>query len=278
MEYSRKEFLQVSLKSLVVIGLGNALESFRNDELSWPDKDEIQLRFALASDGHYGQADTEYVYYHYKMLGWLNNEKEKRGLDFAVINGDLVHNDLAFLPEVKAKWDLLSMPYYVTRGNHDHAQPETWEKTWGMPLNHAFESGDSAFLILDTSDEKGAYLCPDLAWTRSQLLKYSSNKFLFVFMHITPVRWTSGGIDCPELIKLFAQQPNLKAIFHGHDHDQDSVKEKKGKYYFFDAHIAGDWGTDYRGYRIVEVLKNGKVLTYQVNAALQFNVNQFKIK
>jgi hypothetical protein len=66
---------------------------------------------------------------------------------------------------------------------------------------------------------------------------------------------------------LFQKHPNVKAVFHGHDHDQDNVKEHKGKHYFFDSHIGGSWGTDYRGYRVVEVLKDGSVISYQMNPA-----------
>jgi hypothetical protein len=76
---------------------------------------------------------------------------------------------------------------------------------------------------------------------------------------------------------MFSQQKNLKAIFHGHDHDQDDVKENGGKYYFFDSHVAGSWGTDYHGYRIVEVLKSGEVITYQMNPSTQQQVNSNKI-
>ena len=43
--------------------------------------------------------------------------------------------------------------------------------------------------------------------------------------------------------------------------------------YFFDSHIAGNWGTAYRGYRIVEVLNNGEILTYQMNPSSMQKVN-----
>jgi hypothetical protein len=92
-------------------------------------------------------------------------------------------------------------------------------------------------------------------------------------MHITPFKWTQHGISCPELVELFNKQTNLKAVFHGHDHDQDGAKENSGKHYFFDSHIAGNWGTQYRGYRIVEILKTGKILTYQMNPSSSQKVN-----
>jgi len=273
MSLSRKEFLQLSLKSIFVIGAGNSLQSFATRNFKLPDADQIELRFALGSDGHYGQPDTNFLFHHDDMVGWLNGEKQSRGIDFSVINGDLFHNDPSFLPIVKKKWDQLKMPYYVSHGNHDNVDGDTWKETWNIDLHHAFEKNNTAFLILNTADEKGEYICPDIEWTKQQLDIYRSKKHLFVFMHITPFKWTPGGVDCPEVVELFNKQSNLRAVFHGHDHDQDNMKENKDKYYFFDSHIAGNWGTAYRGYRIVEILKSGEVLSYQMNPAMQQKVN-----
>ncbi len=277
MNVSRKEFLRLSLKGVLLIGAGNSLRSFAADGFRLPKKEDLQLRFALASDGHYGEINTDWEHHHDNMIGWLNSEQQDRGIDFTVINGDLFHNDVSYLPEVKKKWDQLSMSYYVSHGNHDHIDAAGWEKTWNIPQHHAFEKGDTGFLILNTASEKGDYICPDLDWTKEHLARYESKKHLFVFMHITPLKWTKAGIDCPELVAMFSRQSNLRGVFHGHDHDEDNVKEHEGKYYFFDSHIAGSWGTDYRGYRIVEILKNGEILTYQINPAAKSKINEKKI-
>jgi len=277
MSLSRKEFLKLTLKSAFIIGAGNSLQSFASKEFLLPRPDQIKLRFALASDGHYGQPETDYALHHDNMIGWLNKEKDSRGVDFSVINGDLFHNEPSFLPEVKAKWDQLKMPYYVSHGNHDTVDNQTWQKTWNQTLYHAFEKDDSGFLILNTANEKGDYISPDVKWTREHLDLYNTKKHLFVFMHITPFKWTQGGIDCPKVTEMFKAQSNLRAVFHGHDHDIDGVKSNDGKYYFFDSHIAGNWGTEYRGYRIVEILKNGNVLTYQMNPAKDKKMNSDKI-
>lgn len=274
---SRRKFIEYSIKSVVVIGAGNMLQSFDSHDFRLPPKRKVLLRFALASDGHFGQPNTPFEVNHTEMVGWLNGEVPKRGLQFSVINGDIFHDNIDFLAPAKKKWDELSMPYYVTHGNHDHASAETWEKTWQIPLHHAFEMGDTAFLILNTADESGKYICPDLDWAREKLQQYQAKKHLFVFMHITPVKWTKNAIECPELVELFTRQTNLRGVFHGHDHDQDDRKEQGGKHYFFDSHIAGNWGTPYRGYRIVEVLKDGNILTYQVNPAVQQPVNYHSI-
>ena len=273
MSVNRRQFLQLSFKTAVVIGVGNTLQSFVSSDFILPAKEKIKMRFAVASDGHYGQPDTKYDEMHDEMVSWLNAEKKDRGIDFTMINDDLFHNDTAMLPEVKKKWDGLTMPYYVSHGNHDMIEEENWNKMWNMKWHYAFEQHDVAFLVLNTADKEGKYICPDLDWAKENLEKYQSKERLFVFMHITPFNWTKGGLPCPELIEMFNKQKNLKAIFHGHDHDQDNVKENKGKYYFFDSHVAGNWGTDYRGYRIVEVLKSGEIITYQMNPTTQQKVN-----
>src|SRR6516164_4523430 len=99
MNLSRKEFLKLSLKSAFIISAGNSLQSFVANGLSLPPPDSVRLRFAVASDGHYGQEKTNYEFYHDRMVNFLNEEKARRGLDFTMINGDLFHNDVRYLPE-----------------------------------------------------------------------------------------------------------------------------------------------------------------------------------
>lgn len=275
---NRRDFLSYGLKSIVLLGAGNTLQSFASAGFHLPDRRKVKLRFALASDGHYGQAQTTYFQNHKKMVKWLNRDHRSRKLDFSVINGDLFHDDKKFLPEVKETWSRLNMQYYVTHGNHDMVEESVWQQTFGMPWHFAFEKEDVAFLILNTADVNGKYICPDLDWTREQLDIYKSHRHLFVFMHITPVKWTEAGIDCPELVDMFSRQNNLRGIFHGHDHKEDGMKERGGKHYFFDAHIAGNWGTPYIGYRVVEVLENGEILSYQVDPEKKAPVNSHTIE
>lgn len=274
---SRRKFLKLVLNGAVLLGAGNALQSFAGEGFSLPPRRKVRLRFAVASDGHFGQKDTDSEAKHNEMVAWINAEQASRGLNFALVNGDLFHDDIALLPTVKTYWDKLAVPYYVSHGNHDHASEQQWEQTWGKPWHYGFEQDKIGFVVLNTADEAGKYICPDLYKTRQLLDQYRDYGQLFVFMHITPFKWTGAGIDCPEVVALFNQQSNLKAVFHGHDHDQDDVKESGGKHYFFDSHVAGSWGTEYRGYRIVEVLKNGDVLTYQMNPAKKVQVNNKRI-
>jgi 3',5'-cyclic-AMP phosphodiesterase len=197
----------------------------------------------------------------------------KSPLSFVLFNGDLVHDTPALLHEVKKKYDALKMPYFVCRGNHDRCSAEHWEAVWNRPLNYSFDIGDTGFLVLDTANEKGSYVCPDIRWTRHELDRLASGKELFAFMHITPRKWTRHGIHCPKLVRMFSRQNNLRAVFQGHDHDHDYVMREACKPYFFDGHLGGNWGTTYRGYRMVEVLHNGSAITYQVNPFEHLTVN-----
>ena len=273
MSVNRRKFFQLTFKTVVVIGAGNTLQSFAANSFTLPHKDDILLRFAVVSDGHYGQPGTKYEEMHNEMVDWLNAEHKKRSLNFTVVNGDLFHDNNEMLLPVKKQWDKLVMPYYVSHGNHDKVTEDVWQQTFNTKWHYAFEHDDIAFLVLNTADVTGKYIWPDLQWTKEQLEKYAAKKQLYVFMHITPFDWTKGGLPCPEIASMFSNQKNLKAVFHGHDHDQDNVKENGGKYFFFDSHVAGNWGTTYRGYRIVEVLKNGSVITYQMNPSGNIQVN-----
>jgi hypothetical protein len=35
--------------------------------------------------------------------------------------------------------------------------------------------------------------------------------------------------------------------------------------FVFDAHFGGSWGTDYRGFRVVELMKDNSIVTYLMN-------------
>jgi hypothetical protein len=277
MSISRRRFLKLGLNGAFIITTGNVLVPLGKNFFKDGSPGSLRYRFAIASDGHYGQPGTHYEAQHDRMIHWINAEKTNRRLDFTVINGDLFHDDVSFLNPVKAKWDNLAMPYYVSHGNHDKVDETQWKSVWNLPWHFSFEQEDIGIIVLNTADDKGNYICPDVEWTKNELQKLSTKRQLFVFMHITPFTWTKNGIACPAIVDLFDQQKNLKAVFHGHDHDQDDVKENNSKNYFFDSHVAGSWGTKYNGYRIVEVFENGQILTYQMNPKPMKKVNNTEI-
>jgi len=236
-------------------------------------ENKIELRFIVASDGHYGQENVDYDMDYKNIIKWLNTEYNTKGLDYAFFIGDLVHDNPKFLDSVKVYFDQLKSPYYVVKGNHEKSNAGIWIKTWGYTDNHDFEKKDYAFILASTSDTSGAYLCVDAVWLNQRLDYYSGKKYVFIFMHISQKDWTTHGIDCLEVREVIEKHPNVKAVFHGHDHQEDSIKTFNDKYYFWDGHFGGSWGVDYKGYRIVEVNKKGGVYTYQYNPTNDSIVN-----
>jgi hypothetical protein len=226
---------------------------------------KVKLRFVVASDAHYGQPKTEFDAMIDKITTQVNLFHKTNPLDFTVINGDIIHNEKPLMPLAKQKLDQLTMPYYVTRGNHDMVTEEEWKATWNTPLNHDVVVKKQAIILGDTSNEKGTYLSPDLVWLKQKLDEHKKKKHVFIFLHIPQAKWTVNGIDTPAFFELLKNYPNIKAVFHGHEHDQDGVKMSGNIPFFFDSHIGGSWGTAYKGFRVVELMDDDSLVTYMMN-------------
>ncbi|MGI9138048.1 MAG: metallophosphoesterase family protein [Sediminibacterium sp.] len=238
-------------------------------------KKKVKLRFVVASDIHYGQPNTPFEQMTETVINQINFFHQQNPLDFCVMNGDLIHNEKSFLPLVKSKLDSLSMPYYVTRGNHDMVTPEYWNSIWGIPLNHHIAIKNNGILLGDTSNEQGIYLSPDLNWLKNSLDAHKDKNHVFIFLHIPQAKWTKNGISTPEIFDIINKYPNVKAVFHGHEHDQDGVKMVEKVPYIFDAHVGGNWGTSYKGFRVVELMKDNTMITYMMNPTEKMNELSF---
>jgi 3',5'-cyclic AMP phosphodiesterase CpdA len=245
-------------------------------DLSQFEKKKLALRFVVLSDGHFGQPKTNYQEFYDIAIDHVNKQHTTKPFDFGVMNGDIIHDNVAFLGEAKKSLDNLKFPYYVTKGNHDIATPQLWESTWKMPLNYDVVVNDHVLLFGNTSNEKGEYLPPDMQWLSSSLKKYEKAENIFLFLHIPPIKWTSNAVSSLEFQDLVKQYKNIKGVFHGHEHDQDGIKWQDGIPYLFDSHIGGNWGTTYKGFRIVEVYKDGSMLTYIMNPTEKMNLSELK--
>ena len=228
-------------------------------------RDQIALRFVIASDFHYGQPNTAFEEMTDTLIHSVQFFHQHHPLDFCVLNGDIIHNEKNFLPLAKQKFASFTMPWFVTRGNHDLVSEAYWQEVWNTPLNQQIDIKDTVLLLGDTSDEKGTYLSPDLNWLKTKLEANNKKKSIFIFLHIPQAKWTANGVDTPAFFDLLAQYKNVKAVFHGHEHDQDGVKIKNNIPFYFDSHVGGNWGTPYKGFRVVEVLKTGELITYMMN-------------
>jgi metallophosphoesterase superfamily enzyme len=237
------------------------------------NRSKVVFRFVVASDAHYGQPGTAYDEMMEKITRQINSFHQESPLDFCVINGDIIHDKKHLLPLAKQKLDALDPVYYVTRGNHDMVTADYWNEVWGMPLNHTVIVKDQAIILGDTSNEAGKYLSPDLNWLAKQLEANKQKNNVFLFLHIPQKAWTANGINTPDFETLIDKYKNVTAIFHGHEHDQDGVKMlgERQTPCFFDAHMGGNWGTPYKGFRVVEVLNNDSWLSYMMNPTHKIN-------
>lgn len=260
----RRKFLQQAGSVTVLLAGG---QWFKADAAACLEsgRGKVVLRFAVASDGHYGQPGTPYQDYYATLVRRINETHQRDPFRFTVINGDIIHDDPSFFVPARQALDGLHMKYYVSQGNHDHCSRQRWQEIWGMPVNLDFHIHRNAFLIATTSDEKGAYLCPDLDWMAQQLRRYRSMENIFIFLHINPAGQTANAVSCAELTQLFSRHNNIRAVFNGHDHDKEGILVKEGIPYIFDAHFGGNWGTAYRGFRVVELLEDQSLRTFILN-------------
>jgi 3',5'-cyclic AMP phosphodiesterase CpdA len=262
----RRHFIANLSSALVLLNGQSVLAS---DYLSGNRK--AKMRFVIGSDSHYGQKNTPYREYLESAVAQIGIQHKTSPFDFAVINGDIVHDDISYFGEAKKILDTLPMTYYVTQGNHDHATPEQWESAWQRPLNYDKRQGDTVMLFASTSNAKGEYLPPDLNWLEKKFKEHESAKHILLIIHIPPVKFTANAVESKEFIAIVKQQHNLRAVFHGHEHDKDSIIWHNNIPYIFDGHIGGSWGVPYRGFRIVELYSDGAILTYMMDPFKMIN-------
>lgn len=274
-QISRRHFVKnISFASAFFMGGGfQSLSAQDVDAL----KDQVKMRFAVASDAHYGQPNTPYEVMMDTIIEKINLFHGSNPLDFCVMNGDIVHDEKSFLSQAKQKIDGLKVPYFVTRGNHDKCSSDYWEHVWNMPLNHQKVVKNSLVLLGDTSNEQGTYVSPDLAWLEAQLEANKKRKNIFLFLHIPQAKWTKNNIETPAFFELIKKYPNIRAVFHGHEHDQDGVQMVGKLPFLFDSHIGGSWGTPHKSFRVVELLNSGTVLTYLMDPTVRKNELSYSI-
>ena len=181
MKSTRRTFLKnFSIASAWLIG-GGIQELTAAEVLS--QKSKVAFRFAMASDGHYGQANTSFDDFYSQITQHINLFHQQSHLKGCVINGDIIHDKKEFLLQAKQKLDQLTMPYYVTKGNHDMVSDEYWKEVWTVPVNYEKVFKKNTFLMLSTSNEKGEYLCPDLVWLKAKLDKHKTKEHFYISPH-----------------------------------------------------------------------------------------------
>lgn len=114
-----------------------------------------------------------------------------------------------------------------------------------------------------------------LLTAKQKLEAHKKRQHTFIFLHIPQAKWTANAIDTPAFFELLKKYPNVKAVFHGHEHDQDGVKMRDNIPFLFDSHFGGNRGTNYKGFRVVGLLKDHSMLTYLMNPIEKINLNTY---
>jgi Icc protein len=287
---SRHQFLKTS--GVAALGVLTTAKWVKAEDVTPGSK--LKRRFIVASDLHYGQGKTAYDQLATDLVGWVNAEKKKKGIDALFLNGDLGHDSSAALLTLRDKHlTNLKAPYYAVKGNHDFVDgkagspTESWKSIWGYPANHTVKVGEFVFIMADTSApaQSKAYLAADIEWLKVQLHKHRDAPAIFVMIHISQRRnkvdgWPNFGVhdkhQAPKgeaVMDLLEATPNVRAVFHGHNHRETSAHVSGELRYFFDSHTGGSWGAK-RGYRVVEIYDDHKMVTYQVNAEDDVELNR----
>src|ERR1700761_4566034 len=89
---NRRKFITSSITGLAGITMLPAINTFAetNHQHTTANRGDFKLRFAIASDGHYAQPDTDSDTFYTNLVNWLNKEHHDNHLDLIIINGDLV--------------------------------------------------------------------------------------------------------------------------------------------------------------------------------------------
>lgn len=183
---NRRTFITNSLTSIAWLTILPTLSPYAQN-INQPKlgRAKVKLRFALVSDGHYGQKDTPYIENFNNMISWVNQEHKTSGLDFVIVNGDIVHDRPDLLTVVNQNYfSKFKMPYYAIPGNHDFADAKLWKSVFGYEDTYAFEKQGIAFITANTSNIKGEFLCPDNKYLKAQLEIHKNKAIIFVVMHI----------------------------------------------------------------------------------------------
>lgn len=240
-----------------------------------PEEDEeVLFRFAVASDLHYGEVNTDYVTHTQNFVTTFQAYQKNDPCAFLVLNGDIIHNDPQYLSQAYKALKGVHDKLYVTQGNHDRVPDDIWLNTWGQGVNSDFTMDDMAFIFGTTSDIVGSLKCPDLDFLKISLEKYKSKKHVFIFWHIHPHSPSMGcAADVKDVLKDYT---NIRAVFNGHDHNEEGIRNIDNIPYMFDGRLGGSWGSFDRNFRIIEVTKS-QIITYLMTPTTRKMLNKFNV-
>lgn len=233
-------------------------------ELNFPvikTRNKKKFKIAVSGDTQpYSNNEISYV------RDTLANElAQENDLEFVIVEGDVMGDDLDLFPRFKQVMSVSEKPLYLVPGNHDldfdaksdaHSF-DTFKREFG-PTYYSFDIGDVHFVVLDdvrypclpeldnldgkrnfcnnpdTAPTYNGVISKDqLQWLENDLAMVPENKLIVLNMHIPLVSFvdmnaTKHQVDnAAALYKIIGDRPAL--AFSGHTHTLEQFKA--GEYY-----------------------------------------------
>ena len=168
-------------------------------------------------------------------IATIVDEYKATGYPTAILlTGDVVWDNMDFLPRVKADFEALGVPVYAVIGNHDHNkhhknnQPraeQDYINAWGE-RNQAFMLGETLFVTLDNIDyaTKESYSlkvdADQLIWLAEVMDKYADVEHVAVCMHAPATSHRTGGFIpyAKPIVRIIGERKIDLITGHGHRH------------------------------------------------------------
>ena len=168
-------------------------------------------------------------------IATIVDEYKATGYPTAILlTGDVVWDNMDFLPRVKADFEALGVPVYAVIGNHDHNkhhknnQPraeQDYINAWGE-RNQAFMLGETLFVTLDNIDyaTKESYSlkvdADQLIWLAEVMDEYADVEHVAVCMHAPATSHRTGGFIpyAKPIIRIIGERKIDLITGHGHRH------------------------------------------------------------
>ena len=168
-------------------------------------------------------------------IATIVDEYKATGYPTAILlTGDVVWDNMKFLPRVKADFEALGVPVYAVIGNHDHNkrhknnQPraeQDYINAWGE-RNQAFMLGETLFVTLDNIDyaTKESYSlkvdADQLIWLAEVMDEYADVEHVAVCMHAPATSHRTGGFIpyAKPIVRIIGERKIDLITGHGHRH------------------------------------------------------------
>ena len=168
-------------------------------------------------------------------IATIVDEYKATGYPTAILlTGDVVWDNMDFLPRVKADFEALGVPVYAVIGNHDHNkhhknnQPraeQDYINAWGE-RNQTFMLGETLFVTFDNIDyaTKESYSlkvdADQLIWLAEVMDEYADVEHVAVCMHAPATSHRTGGFIpyAKPIVRIIGERKIDLITGHGHRH------------------------------------------------------------